>query len=152
MKENIREKILDYLHRHNTLTLATAKDNKAYAAALFYVNDEFTLYFLSKPDSRHCRNIAINPEVAITINADYSDWRKIQGIQMEGHALAVNKTGEKARFMANYIKKYPFISEFYSIPRLKKTLLEARIYKIVPKTIRFIDNSGGYFDRQKITL
>lgn len=150
MDEKLRLKILNYMAAHNTLTLATTNGQKPWAAALYYVNKDFILYFLSKPQSLHCQNLNLNPNVSVTINEDYKNWREIQGIQLEGRACQVTEKTEKARAMALYIKKYPFVKNFYSVSNLKNALLSVKLYKIVPETIYFVDNSRGYFDRGQI--
>lgn len=84
MDDTLREKILTYIREHDTMTIATAQDDIPWAASLFYVNDGFTLYFLSDPATRHSMNIAENPLVAATVDEDYHDWRAIKGVQMQG--------------------------------------------------------------------
>ena len=41
--EELKGMVLDYLKTHNTMTLATTRDNRPWAASLFYANDGFTL-------------------------------------------------------------------------------------------------------------
>src|SRR5712692_5248599 len=86
MSHSARDRALVYLSDHNVLTLATAGPEGLWAAAVFYVNDGFTLYFLSAPNSRHSLNLASQSTVAATIQEDYKDWREIKGIQLEGRA------------------------------------------------------------------
>ena len=80
----LQDKVLEYLQTCNVLTLATNGVDGLWAAAVFYVNKDFTLYFLSDPATRHAINIINNPQVAATIQEDYKDWKKIKGIQLEG--------------------------------------------------------------------
>ena len=61
---------------------ATRGPEGPWAAAVFYANTGFALYFLSSPTSRHGRNIGGNAKAAATIQEDYSDWREIKGIQL----------------------------------------------------------------------
>lgn len=150
MDEQLRRKVLAYLEEHTTLTLATTDGKHPWAAALYYVNDGFNLYFLSKPGARHCRNLAAVPVVAATITGDYSSWRQIKGVQLEGRACRVEDKKERARVMALYLKKYPFVRDFLSSPALAKALASVSVYKIMPAALWFTDNSGGYFDRQQI--
>jgi len=152
MEAKLRATILDYLEKHNTLTLATAGDGQPWATALYYVNDGFNLYILSKPETRHCQNLAQNPAVAVTINEDYKNWREIKGIQMEGRAYQLSGRGEKARAWALYLRKYPFVKDFIMLPRFKEALESVKLYKIVPTAVWFIDNTKGYFNKQKIEL
>lgn len=152
MEEKLRVKILNYMERHNTLTLATTDGEQPWAAALFYVNDGFNLYFLSKPDSRHCQNLTARPQVAVTINEDYRDWQEIRGVQLKGRAYPVTGKMERAKAMALYLKKYPFVKNFYLVSAFKRVMSKVELYKIVPEAIWFVDNSGGYFNRQKLLI
>ena len=99
--------MLDYIQAHNTMTLATCAGDYPWAATVFYASDELRLYFFSAPDSRHCQNLAANSRVAVTIQEDYHDWRKIKGIQLEGASLWWIRLIEKAKAMAVYARKYP---------------------------------------------
>ena len=75
---------LDYLAGHHVMTLATYGPEGLWAAAVFYANDGFQLYFLSAGHTRHARNMAASPQAAATIQEDYADWAAIKGIQLEG--------------------------------------------------------------------
>src|SRR5579884_2438627 len=66
-ESTLRDRVLAYLRHHNTLTLATWWPDGPWAAALFYVNDGFDLFWLSDPAARHSRNIAQSPRVAVAI-------------------------------------------------------------------------------------
>ena len=55
---NTRSLALDYLNSHHVLTLATHGPEGVWAAAVFYTNDGFRLYFLSAGHTRRARNMA----------------------------------------------------------------------------------------------
>lgn len=169
----MKETVLQYLKEHYTMTIATARDETPWAASVFYASDGFTLYFLSDPDSRHSMDIAQNPVVAITVNEDYHDWRKIKGIQMEGKAELVVTEDETAKAVATYVNKYSFTAaylKFISSPFPKitgyldkllsklpfvpglPTTFTVRFYKVTPTRVRFIDNEKGFAHHQEFTL
>lgn len=53
---------------NNYLTLATAdRDGLPWASPVYYTPDGTDFYWVSRPDSRHSRNIAERPEVGIVI-------------------------------------------------------------------------------------
>jgi uncharacterized protein YhbP (UPF0306 family) len=161
----LKETVLKYLKEHNTMTIATVKGENPWAAAIFYANDGFTLYFLSDPESRHSKDIAENPLVAVTVNEDYHDWRQIKGIQMEGKAEVVTAEDETARAVATYVAKYSFTAAYLKVmsspfPRIVgyldnllsrlpfvpglPTIPSLSFYKITPTKIRFIDNEKSF--------
>jgi uncharacterized protein YhbP (UPF0306 family) len=148
----LRAQALGYLKTHNTLTLATVGPEGPWAAALFYVNDAFSLYWLSDPRARHSQNIARHPRVAVTINEDYRDWRLIQGLQMEGTAEEVGTIGEAAGPMRLYAAKYTFLENWQNPPAaLAGALRAARVYRFVPVRVLFIDNTKAFGHREEIS-
>jgi hypothetical protein len=170
---NIRETVLKYLKEHYTMTIATAKGETPWAASVFYANDGFTLYFLSDPDSRHSKDIAENPLVAVTVNEDYHDWRKIKGIQMEGKAELVATEDEMIKAVAIYVEKYSFTAAYLKLmlspfPRIAgyldkllsrlplvpglPTTFTARFYKVTPTLVRFIDNEKSFGHHEEFKL
>ncbi len=155
MADPLKQQILDYLHSHNTMTLATSAGDVPWAATVFYASDEFELYFFSSPDSRHGQNLAANPRVAVTIQEDYKDWRAIKGIQLEGRAVLVDGVLEKAKAMAIYARKYVDVIKLFTDPAsgaFYKAFLKVKFYRVDPEKLFFIDNQQGFGKRQELTL
>lgn len=139
----MKEEIIEFLDEHNTMSLATSRDNYSYAASLFYVNEGLTLYFLSNPASEHSLNIARNPEVAVTISKDYSDWRTVRGLQIRGKAYKVDEyESERARKV--FEEKYPFLPDLLASNKPPRGVWCFVFFKVVPESVRLIDN-GVYF-------
>jgi uncharacterized protein YhbP (UPF0306 family) len=143
---------LRYLRQHHVAGLATSGSDGPWAAAVFYVSDGFTLYFLSSPTSRHCQNIARDPHVAATIQEDYADWSEIKGVQLEG--MAINISGEdEARARRLYGEKYPLVGMISQAPSaIIKAMARVRWYRLVPQRVYFIDNSVGFGHRDELDL
>jgi hypothetical protein len=146
------KRVQDYLQNHHVATLATCGTEGPWAAAVFYVNDGDTIFFLSSPTSRHCLNLEQNPHVALTIQEDYSDWMEIKGVQLEGVANEISGAEEdKARRL--YGEKFPVVGLLAQAPSaVVKALAKVRWYRIVPKRLYFIDNSLGLGNRDEIEL
>jgi uncharacterized protein len=155
MSEDLKRKVIAYLESHNTMTLATSADNYPWAATVFYASEDLRLYFFSAPDSRHGQNLAANPRVAVTIQEDYHDWRKIKGIQLEGIVAPVDSIGAKAKAMAVYAGKYPEVIKLFSNPAsglFYKAFLKVRFYFVVPEKLFFIDNEQSFGKRQELAI
>lgn len=146
MPEN-RAEALDYLATHQVMTLAVISGENVWAAAVFYVNQGFSLYFLSAGHTRHARYIAANPWVAATIQEDYGDWRDIKGIQLEGTVRQL-EGAERDEAVALYRKKYPFIAS--AAGAIAAALNRVNWYRINPAKLYFIDNSKGFGHREEI--
>lgn len=151
MNVELRRQALKYLETHNTLTLATVGPEGPWAAALFYVNDGFSLYWLSDPRTRHSQNIARNPHAAVTIHEDYRDWRLIQGIQMEGTVEEIGTIRDAERPMQLYAAKYPFLGDWRDLPpTLAPAIDNARVYRLTPIRVLFIDNTREFGHREEV--
>lgn len=144
-----RELALDYLRQHQVMTLATVGVEGPWAAALFYVNSRFSLYFLSAGHTRHAQNIVGNPQAAATIQEDYKDWPSIKGIQLEG-LVSQLQGRQRQQAQSLYEEKYPFIKNATSQIRLG--LARVNWYQLLPKNLYFIDNSKGLGHRDEILL
>lgn len=142
-----RARILAHLSSHNVMTLATSA---VWAAAVFYVNDGLTLYFLSSPTSRHCRDLALDARIAATIQRDYEDWRLIRGIQLEGIVRAVAADDEQ-RVRRLYGQKFPFVIAGAD-PAIDKALSKIRWYEVRPRDIYLVDNSVRFGYREFLDM
>ena len=132
--------ISEFLRSHNTMSLATSRDDRPYVAALFYASDGLILYFLSNPGSEHSLNIFLNPRVAATINTEHFDWKTVRGLRIMGKAYAIDEEESKhARDI--FESKYPFLTGLLKSGELRREFADHAFFKIVPENIRFIDNS-----------
>jgi uncharacterized protein len=148
----LRQRVQAYLAAHHVMTLATNGDEGLWAAAVFYVHEGWALYFLSAPTSRHCRNIAQNPRVSATIQEDYSDWREIKGVQLEGIATRLSGS-EEQRVQNLYAAKFAFLGNLADAPAaIVKALAKVGWYKLAPERAYFVDNTVAFGHRDEIDL
>lgn len=155
MADELKQQVLSYLKTHNTMTLGTSSGDVPWAATVFYASDNLRLYFFSAPESRHCQNLATNPHVAVTIQEDYHDWRKIKGIQLEGSVALVDSVAAKAKAMAIYAGKYPDVIRLFTNPAsglFYKAFLKVKFYCVAPQKLFFIDNEQGFGKRQELAI
>lgn len=142
-----RARVLEYLRARSVMTVATVGEEGPAAAAVFYVNEGADFYFLSAPHSRHCRNMASDPRVAITIHEDCAEWSAIQGVQLT--ALGRELDGdERAAAQRSYAAKFPGVfSPGAASGAIGRALLGIRWYELAASRLRFIDNSRGFGHR-----
>ena len=145
----LRERALDYLRAHHVMTLATHGPGGPWAAAVYYANDGFNLYFLSSPASRHCGDLAGNSRAAATIQEDCADWTEIRGVQLEG-AVVQLRDADEAAARALYAGKFPFVRD--AVPVLAEALKKVRWYRLAPERLYFIDNAAGFGRRQQVSF
>jgi len=152
MPSTLPHPVADYLDRHHVMTLATCGPDGPWAAAVFYVNAGHTLFFLSSPSSRHCRNLAQDPRCAATIQEDYSDWAKIKGVQLEGRASEI-RGDEEVRARQRYGDKFPVVGRLATAPMaIVAALAKVHWYRLHAERLHFIDNSLGFGHRDPIDL
>lgn len=151
MTNNYDKEALAYLESHHVMTLATFGTEGPWAAAVFYINQGFTLYFLTESHTRHGRNIQANPLISGAIHEDYHDWREIKGIQFQGEAVPVTPI-EKARVLTYFITKFPSVQSFISIPRYMTIIARSLLYRIKPHELWYLDNQKGFSRREKVNL
>lgn len=136
------------LSQHHVMTLATQGDEGPWAAALFYVRDGDDLIFLSSPSSRHCRDLALQPRCAATIQSDAGDWRSIQGIQVEGEVAGLEGE-ERARAQRLYAERFPFVRPGAAPAAIVAALARVRWYRLRISRLYFIDNARGFGQRRQ---
>jgi uncharacterized protein YhbP (UPF0306 family) len=145
----VEGKILRYLEAHHVMTIATTQP---WAAAVFYVNEGYTLYFLSSPRTRHSTALAADSRVAVTVQEDYTDWREIKGVQLEGTVRRVQGSAE-TRVRAIYAAKFPLIGASGSAAGpIVQALARIHWYRVDPTGVYFVDNSVGFGHRDFIDL
>lgn len=141
--------VREFLAAHNTLTLATVNaDGTPHACDLFYAQVGTTFYFLSDPKTRHSQNLAREPRVSVTIHGVACGWQEIRGVQMVGVAQRVAHRAERVRAFAAYVRKYAFVRTMLPrvemLGRVHPTFGVVELYKIVPRWVRWIDNTRGW--------
>lgn len=89
-----KDLVKQYLPSADIMQLATCVDNQPWACNLhYYSDDDFNLYWISKPKSRHSKEIEQNPKVAVTIKVYENKTPKdtVIGVSFEGVAKLVDK-------------------------------------------------------------
>jgi hypothetical protein len=140
---------LTYLTEHHVMTLATQGTDGPWAAAVFYVNDGYTLFFLSSPKSRHAVDMALHRRVAATVQEDYADWTRIRGVQLEGVVRELAGI-EAARARERYGAKFAVIAE--PPPPIAAALAKVHWYELVPQRMHFVDNTIAFGHRTEVRL
>jgi uncharacterized protein YhbP (UPF0306 family) len=147
--DEVKQKALAYLRGHQVMTLATSGDRGVWAAAVFYVNRDFDFYFLSAGHTRHAQNMEVHQRVAATIQEDYTDWPRIQGVQLEGIVRQLDETD--LRQVKNwYLDKFPFLAS--DQPQIERALRQVNWYELKADLCYFIDNSRGLGHRDEIPI
>lgn len=155
--EELRTLAIKLILEQTTMTLATANEDIAWSAPVYYVNRGFDFYFFSDPESRHVKESLKTGQASASIYAPASSWRDIKGIQMSGRVETLPPGLEAVNVLRIYLKKYPFTEDFFD-PGQKidlGTLLKrfrVRLYRFRPTLLYYLDNSIKFSFREKIPL
>jgi general stress protein 26 len=146
MDNKIKQKIIDYLASHRKMALATlSPEGKPVVHTVEYASEGATVYFTTDKKTRKVQNILKNPTVAYSVDEDYDDWMKIQGVQMEARATVVSEKADIDKALGVYIKKFPFIASFPPNPDLV-------FIKVEPIEGFFLDYTKGFAHKDKVTF
>jgi uncharacterized protein YhbP (UPF0306 family) len=128
--------VLEYIGKHQALTLATASAGAVpHATTLVYVNEGVVLYVWTRPDTTTARHVEQNPVVAFAIDEYASDWRETKGIQGRGDCQALLDSAEIDRVTGLFTDKFPSLSG-----SLGSGL---SFFQITPTELQFIDNTAA---------
>lgn len=132
--------------RNNVLcSIATLRGNRAHInTAYFAYSPALELYCLSAPDSVHCRNLEVNPSMAMTVFSTAQTWGKPdRGMQLfgvarqaRGHQADVAERWYARRFRA-YALAVAGASE--ANRRQARQLRSYRFYRFVPTKLKILD-------------
>ena len=138
-------RIAAFLDAHRVMSLATSGPRGPHAANVFYARDDFTLVWVSGPDSEHSRHVVARPRVAATIAADCLDYADLKGVQIHGDARRIDQSAERSRARARLERRFDFLCRIRLGPAaLRQAYENAEFYCLEPSRIVLIDNSRGF--------
>lgn len=155
--QDIRKLAEEIINGQGTMTLATAKGDVAWAAAVYYVYLNSRFYFFSDPESRHIQESLASGQASAAIHAAASTWQEIRGIQMSGRIGTVSVGPEAVKVIRAYLKKFTFTKEFFEsgqsldLAAFTKRF-RVRLYNLKPSLIYYLDNGIRFGFREKVVL
>lgn len=138
MNNDVLTEIKKYLSTHIQFALATNGDHPWIATMYYGVDDDLNIYFLTSPDTIHAKSLKQNPLVsAVIADSPQNPIGKKIGIQLYGNASEIE--GEEAikagfNIWCGVLK---VTDPKYSYEGIKSGDLHYRLYKLVPKKIKY---------------
>ncbi len=137
---SIPQEAIDFVHSQKLMTIATFGDAPWAAAVYFVMDSDLNIYFISSPDTIHCQNITLNPNVAITITDSSQEVTdKKVGVQISGEAEQISGLESIKWFFKMFNKLNPGVSDILNFENYKNRVLESKVYKVTPKRLRFFN-------------
>ena len=148
---------LELVNSQTTMTLATAKNDSAWAAPVYYAYRRGFFYFFSNPEARHIVEGLTTSENSAAIHWPSKEWRDIRGIQMAGKIEHVPIGREAKNAFGAYLKKFPFCREFFSPGHLLDLTaffgqFKVKLYKFKPSSVYYLDNRIQFGHRDLVDL
>jgi uncharacterized protein YhbP (UPF0306 family) len=128
------KRIIDFIKKHQVLTIATSENNKPYCANCFYayLENENAFVFTSDIDTRHIQEAIKQPDVAGSVVLETRLVGKIQGIQFTGKLIKAESEFLKTAQIA-YLKRFPFA-----------ILMKTTLWVLSLNFIKMTDNRLGF--------
>ena len=140
MDETIRAIILNLLSRHNIMTLATIRpDGFPQATFVYYVNQDFTLYFATDPTSQKAGNINLSNKVSVTIAGQTENASKLKALSLSGIAAKITDPMRLHDLQTSLFKAVPRAKRF-----APADAGQLAVYSITPIAISLVDYAAGY--------
>src|SRR5256714_6644685 len=147
-ERRIRASVLRVLASNKLCSIATvARENRAHInTAFFAYSPNFELYFLSDPQSLHCRNLVSNPSMAMTIFNSSQNWDAPgRGIQLFGRGHRTQ--GRQAVRAENaYGSRFPafrrWLEGTHPAERRQAALLRSyALFRFLPTRVKILDEA-----------
>jgi uncharacterized protein YhbP (UPF0306 family) len=144
-------KDLEDLLSLSTFTLATFGSMIPHGAAAFFVATpvrtdtlaDLRLYFFSDLQSMHGQDLSTNPQAAVAIYPEITNWQGIRGLQLRGTAHLMPTGTDWNHAWDLYQAKFRFVTG------LKAIVQQNALYVFIPTWIRLVDNRHGFGFKQE---
>lgn len=135
-----KQHILDFLKKYQLMVVATYGDYPWIASVYYSFDPNLNLYFLSDPETLHCRQIASNPKVTVAI-ADSrqkpNEFKK--GLQIYGIATQISDANKIKHALNLWKHALQVTDPELTYQNMLKKIVKGRMYKITPKIIKFFN-------------
>lgn len=140
-EDRVRRSVLRILKANVLCSMATVTPDKQAHINTAYVcySDELELYFLSHPNSLHCRNLAANASMAMTIFSSAQYWVSPgRGLQLFGTcSQASGHSAQKAEQL--YGKRFAAFTRWKASLKQGDAAQDYRFYRFVTRKLKILD-------------
>jgi hypothetical protein len=138
--------IIDYLDRHNVLSLATCRNGEPRCTTVEYFNDGMTVYLLCEGGGK-IANMRANPTVSYTIHDPFDaseDFFGATGLQVWGTADFFKKSDDPDR-AEPILARYPYL-EGLKEQGLDQALAATNFFVVTiePTKVRYLNQREGF--------
>ncbi len=142
--ELVEKLIREFLQVSKLMQVATCIDNQSWLAHVWFSYDEdLNLYFISRNDRRHSREIRSQPKVAGGIvNPPFEGLgQKVRGLTFQGVAEEVQSSSIREAY-GHYQKRWIKVVEHVRLEDIINGVTKVRVYKITPTLYVLFDETN----------
>lgn len=156
-EQDYKTQAIDLINQQNTMALATARQNTAWAAPVYYSFYKASFYFFSDPGSRHISEAMENKQCSAAIYPHVNTWQAIRGIQISGRIRLVPPGLTAVQAVRAYVRKFPFTNYFFKpgqaldLDSFEKQF-QVRLYRLEPNLVYYLDNQVKFGFRIEVKL
>ena len=147
-KEISKQEVLKFLKEKELAVVSTvsAAGKPEAATVIYFMDDDFSFYFITRRNTRKFENLQLNNNVAIVVGTELMPIT----VQIEGTAELV--TGEKGESLVTEIAKRPQIQSLYFGPFLELKGIDFAAFKVKINWLRWlsVDPETGKEDYSQI--
>ena len=147
-KEISKQEVLKFLKEKELAVVSTvsAASKPESATVIYFIDDEFNFYFITRRNTRKFENLQLNKNVALVVGTELMPIT----VQIEGTAELI--TGEKGEALVTEIAKRPQIQSLYFGPFLELKGIDFAAFKVKINWLRWlsIDPETGKEDYSQI--
>lgn len=137
----------EYLALGSVMQVATTSANTPWISTVYFVADEDrNIYWLSLPERRHSKEVAVNPHIAAAIAIKHD--LPVIGMQAAGEVTIVSDETVVERIIASYMKKYDGAGKDFH-QRFIDGKNKHQLYKLTPTMLVLFDEVHFKSDPQQ---
>ena len=152
-REASRDMALSFIESQRAMTVAVCNpQGLPWAAPVFYVNEGFRLYWLTRPNSRLGTYLTAAPQAAIAILGSSDKWDSMRGLQMEGAVSRVDAWTEHLACARLFLRRFPGFTKGLLDSSIRRKASGVRFYQLDPDACWFTDHARGFGSRVELNL
>jgi len=137
---NDKQKLLQYLESNHLMSLATLGTRLSTCTVYYAVDDNLNFYFISEPESEHCRNIEMNKTVAFSISdTGQKVTDKKVGIQGTGTAEEIRNVEKIKAMLSLWNATNSGFESVINFENIKNKVIKSKTYRITPTELKFFN-------------
>lgn len=141
-RSEIIRHIFEFLQSHFQMVVSTYSSYPWTATLYYSVDQDMNIYFLSSPETIHCRQIEKNPKVSVAVvDSPQRPASLKKGIQIYGKAKRISGANKIRYALELWKKTLDVTSPLYTYEGMMKKAIKGRMYKITPKRIKFFNEA-----------